>query len=228
MPVTVLSLHTPARIDRETCQCLSTPGRQPVITAGVLAFLDLLEHPMLAGGAVTGSDLRHAVWLLLRQGAAAAAVTACVHRRGEYPEDAGYPATDRPGWLQPLEDACAADSAALGETLTDWAILYGADSAAAVADALRRGIAEAMSGFEILANTAPKSDEQRRHGFSPEWLAGFYHAVAAGASLTWEEFLWQVPLAALAHQRAALDRANSKITERPLDLAALAAAPPSA
>ena len=97
----------------------------------------------------------------------------------------------------------------------------------AVEDAHRRiskALATCWRIFEIIP-TPPDQGTQDYKPLSPEWLADIIAGVChIMPSATYEEILWKLPFAAVAHLIAASYRAIGKHTSRPFDIKAALAA----
>ncbi|MGN0867734.1 MAG: hypothetical protein ACI4SG_08690 [Oligosphaeraceae bacterium] len=67
------------------------------------------------------------------------------------------------------------------------------------------------------ANAGRKLDKEGADSLGPEWLADLYRASAECGGISWDDFLWRLPLAAAAHLLAATHRHNGGTTSRPVD-----------
>jgi len=94
------------------------------------------------------------------------------------------------------------------------------------AAALSRMIADVGAGFTMIPRKpeeeAPRDDRARP--WDIEWLAALYTSLCGGGiPLTWEAFLWDVPLCLVGHWCAARARHNGVQVHRPFDAEAVAA-----
>lgn len=84
-------------------------------------------------------------------------------------------------------------------------------------DEILEAIATAIRPFAIIES----SPDGKRHadyaGFCPEWLADLYASVNEYGSISWDYFLWKLPMAAAAHLLAASHRRNGGTTARPMN-----------
>lgn len=91
--------------------------------------------------------------------------------------------------------------------------------------ALSRLLVDVGAGFAMIPkkpDAEPRDD--RRHPYDVEWLAALYTSICGGGvALTWDAFLWDVPLCLDGHWLAARAAHNGVATHRPIDAAAMVA-----
>lgn len=108
------------------------------------------------------------------------------------------------------------DSAALTpDALSAARRILGAPDA--TADEIASALDTAVRPFSIIENSPSAKPRGSYSGFCPEWLADLYAAAGACGAVTWDDFLWKMPMAAAAHLLAAVHRSNGGATARPMN-----------
>lgn len=91
-------------------------------------------------------------------------------------------------------------------------------------DQLVKDLATAWRAYDIISpnqDNRPSGRESQVDLFSPEWLADtIAMACQAMPSLTYEQILWEIPLAMTLHLAVSTARRQGTITERPADIGA--------
>lgn len=82
---------------------------------------------------------------------------------------------------------------------------------------IRQAISCALRGMEIIPS-GHVPGRKSYEGICPEWLVDIFRmACSAYPSLTWEDYLWSLPLCTVCHMVASAHRAHGTVTARPED-----------
>lgn len=105
-----------------------------------------------------------------------------------------------------------------GGEITDGALEYALKATGFPSgESLSAALSTAFRILEIIVNDGHLRPPSYRP-FDPEWFADVYaSACRSSPSLTWDGFLWEMPLSAVFHLCAASHRAAGGVTERPKD-----------